>query len=339
MHPIVGVKIENRHLAELLPLKSRGEGLLKLTTLKSDQSRAAIKVFIVKNRKKDLLTEFLLHDLRRGSSRTPAIDLEAAYNGRFRLLLTLKLNGRVQETRTIPLGAFMPGRIITRRVIPPLFAALLALLFFLFLLPRLQETPEAPRPAEAFSRGSSTNRETAAEGPPPAVIPEAKPEKEPAPKPRQPEQAQEPADINPEPAAPAPEPEAAAPPESPPPEQPVIQRTEASAAVFDAVTVYFGPDEARLNTETRRQLAEIVDDLASYPGPVSITGHCASFGTETGRMDLSRQRAHAVYGFLRDSGWKPESEPAIEGHGSSRPAVEDPERQYLNRRVEIKPKY
>ena len=77
--------------------------------------------------------------------------------------------------------------------------------------------------------------------------------------------------------------------------------------------------------------------LVRYPDlGITISGHCATAGTEKGRLALSQDRARAVYEALAAAGWKPKTATAVEGFGDERPATRAEDRQALNRRVEIR---
>lgn len=350
MKPIVGVKIENRHLAELVTLRGSARGLLKLTTLKPDQRKAAVRVYLLRRHRKDFLTEFVLQDVHRKGGKTPAIDLEGFYNGKFRLDLTLKLNGVARESRSISLVSFLPGRFFLRRILPPLAVVLLAVLFLLLGLPRLRESrrgdapprtaPETPMPADT-PRDTPPPADTPPEEPPPTETPPKDPPPADTPPDIPPADTPTPADTPPEAPPVADTPLEASPPRDPAPKeepQPEAAAATESSVPFDGVTIYFGPDSSELTPEAREQLSRIAGHLSDYRGPVSISGHCASYGTESGRMDLSHRRAEAVYTYLRRQGWEPEEPPRVDGYGSTMPAVDEEDRQHLNRRVEILPK-
>jgi outer membrane protein OmpA-like peptidoglycan-associated protein len=101
--------------------------------------------------------------------------------------------------------------------------------------------------------------------------------------------------------------------------------------------VYFGPNDTRLTATARDRIAELVVRLNEYPSvPVSIVGHTALFGTEEGRMEISRGRAQAVERELRNLGWRPQTPPQLGWVGSSEPVTRDPDRQNENRRVRIR---
>jgi len=323
MPPIIGIKIENKHLVELIPLRRRAGGLLKLTTLKPGQRKASVKVYLVRGRKKDCIAEFLLQNLQYDRVRVPAIDLKAEYNGWFRLSLTLVLNGRVAERKEVPLAGFLLLRKLAGRVLPFLLLSLLAVLFFLVFLPRLRDSTRPPPPA-AFA---AEREQPAAPAEPAGASPDESPAAAPVP-------AETAGAVSPPVANAAAETRAE---ETPPATGEQAGRQAAEVSRLDTITVYFGPDSASLAPEARERLLTALDDLKGYREGVSITGHCASFGTESGRMDLSERRAEAVSSFLRERGWRPSAAPVVEGYGSRKPVTRETDRQYLNRRVEIAP--
>jgi outer membrane protein OmpA-like peptidoglycan-associated protein len=103
------------------------------------------------------------------------------------------------------------------------------------------------------------------------------------------------------------------------------------------VTVYFDPNSPILTSREEKTLRELLPLLKEHPtASVSIFGHCASFGSEKGRQELSSERAAAVENFLRAGGWSPTESPEITGYGANRPVTTDPDRQQVNRRVEIR---
>ncbi len=325
MRPIIGVEIENRHLVELCVLQGKTEGLLKLTTLKPKQRRASIKVFLVRHYSKVCITEFRLQNLDRDPKRNPAIDLSAEYNGRFTLRFTLILNGKVYETRTISLATYMPQQVFLRRILPPAAAGVAVLVFVLFFLPRMRESDMGKDVQALPSARQARNEEQEKEEPPAGPFRDTNGG-----------DTQETGTPPGPPQEPAGTPTAVE--ESPAPGSQQTRREEGDRIVrFDTVTVYFEPDKAVLTPETRNILSETAVLLNEYGGPVKISGHCASYGTEAGRMELSRRRAKVVYNYLLDCGWEPEQKPHIEGYGSTAPAVEESDKQHLNRRVEISP--
>ncbi len=105
-----------------------------------------------------------------------------------------------------------------------------------------------------------------------------------------------------------------------------------------SLTVYFLPDNAVLTPAAKDNLNKIMSRLTEEPEPdhlVSITGHCALYGSEAGREKLSLERAENAAEFLRQRGWKPEIEPAVKGLGGKEPVTRNRYKQQQNRRVEI----
>ncbi len=100
--------------------------------------------------------------------------------------------------------------------------------------------------------------------------------------------------------------------------------------------IYFKPDSSLLTTEAEKKLTAIIPRLNRLKkGRVIIRGHCALYGTEKGRTELSRQRAVNTLMFLINQGWHPERPPIVKGYGGKYPVTTDPDKQNLNRRVEI----
>ncbi len=123
--------------------------------------------------------------------------------------------------------------------------------------------------------------------------------------------------------------------------QPVRETEEPppSTPAFTArnVTVYFAPNSPFLTPREEETLRDLLPLLEEHPeATVSISGHCASFGSEKGRQELSHERAAAVEKFLRSGGWSPTVSPEITGYGANRPVTADPDQQQINRRVEIR---
>ncbi|NOY10192.1 MAG: OmpA family protein [Spirochaetes bacterium] len=100
--------------------------------------------------------------------------------------------------------------------------------------------------------------------------------------------------------------------------------------------IYFAPDSSVLTTEAEKKLTAIIPGLNRIKkGRIIIRGHCALYGTEKGRTELSGQRAANTLMFLISRGWRPEHTPEVKGYGGKYPVTTDPDKQNLNRRVEI----
>ncbi len=102
-------------------------------------------------------------------------------------------------------------------------------------------------------------------------------------------------------------------------------------------TVYFEPGRAALTFEAFEELDKIISFLKENEDKkVFISGHCALYSTEEGRLQLSEMRASNVYWYLRDQGWKPRTKPDVSGFGGTQFVTADPDSQNMNRRVEIR---
>lgn len=111
-----------------------------------------------------------------------------------------------------------------------------------------------------------------------------------------------------------------------------------SAAIFETEIIYFKPGSALLSPDALKKLDEVLTVLRDYPDvKFLISGHCALYSTEQGRLQLSIIRASSVYEYLIKNGWKPGLRPDVTGFGGMEHVTADPEYQHLNRRVEIKP--
>ncbi len=102
-------------------------------------------------------------------------------------------------------------------------------------------------------------------------------------------------------------------------------------------TVYFEPGRAALTPEAFDELDKIIQFLKeNRDKKVFVSGHCALYSSEEGRLQLSEMRASNVYWYLRDRGWKPRTTPDVSGFGGTQFLTADPDSQGLNRRVEIR---
>jgi outer membrane protein OmpA-like peptidoglycan-associated protein len=93
-----------------------------------------------------------------------------------------------------------------------------------------------------------------------------------------------------------------------------------------------------LTSEAKNELRNFIS-LLPDPGSLlesnlelAVEGHCARYGTEEGRAELSRERASNTYNYLL-SIWNGEASAEVRGAGASKPVTVDREKQYLNRRV------
>ncbi|MBI9101244.1 MAG: OmpA family protein [Spirochaetales bacterium] len=121
------------------------------------------------------------------------------------------------------------------------------------------------------------------------------------------------------------------------PEPSAKDETNSPVITMDTLnkSIYFQPESYEL---TEKAIAELEILSISLKGQdlsrLRITGHCALFGTEEERVELSLKRAENTADYLRSRMDIPESTP-IRGFGGSAPASMDKDKQDRNRRVEI----
>jgi len=128
------------------------------------------------------------------------------------------------------------------------------------------------------------------------------------------------------------------------------EKEETEKKVFNT-TVYFMPDSSVLTNAAENALNQLAGNVNTFlnfsPDSTSgkntdagaeivlkSEGHCAEYGTESGRIKLSEKRASAAAEYI--AGFLPENILiTIKGYGSSRPVSSDADKQNLNRRAEI----
>ncbi len=106
----------------------------------------------------------------------------------------------------------------------------------------------------------------------------------------------------------------------------------------DGETILFNPESAFIAADQRYRLEALKNLLSDYTDrDILIIGHTAHFGTEEGRLKLSRERAAAVAGILFSGGRIGQGRLYIRGAGSDEPAATEGSEagRSANRRVEI----
>ena len=123
-------------------------------------------------------------------------------------------------------------------------------------------------------------------------------------------------------------------------EQPVTAPAQAAPEAVlpvEPVIILFNPEEAGLLPAARTALDRLAETLKGRDlSKLTISGHCALFGSETERQELSLKRAEAAAAYLRSRGLNLPPAVRITGEGGTRPLTSDPARQDINRRVEIR---
>ena len=324
MEKFLALQVEHSRYVAIFPLDRSHEKELSLTTLVDNQKQADIRIYLVEGGKKHPVQSFTLKNLPGRKAGVPRIVLKSSFNGRYEVRFRLTLDGRLHESVTLSLRQYLKKGFFR----PLLWISLLLLIMaaaFILLGPRICTSPQEKSAKQEYDSDSTESRT-------PLKTFEAEEAKKPAaardlPPPPQTTPAEETAR---EPAAVKNKPEAAVPAEP----EPV---TAPEKAVFSMeAQVFFGPDNAALTDAARDTLRDIAARLKAHPdAELGVYGHCALYGTERGRIELSGQRAEQVVEFLRDQEWEPEKDPVIRALGGDQPVTRDSEMQHLNRRVEL----
>lgn len=336
----VAVEVENSYLVELLKLGKQREGRLHLTTVEPDQRVAFVKVFFYKEDKKELLHTIKIDRPFRFTKQPggkPKIDLEGKMISGRHLELRLFLEDSLYTTVTVDVGKYLSSS-AWKWAVPAAAALLIAGLLLFLLLPdresrfgrervssetgtvgksRLKE----PEPTDRLQPQTGLSKAGPAERSGPGTT-ERDAEHEGARNVLEKDGGQEGARNITERKTET-EPEQAA------------EQTEETVRVYEW-TVYFEPDRAYLTQEAAAQLKEIAEILKRNPeSEARISGHCALYGTESGRIQLSKERAQKVLAYLDELNWEPDESTQIEWHGAEQYITTDRNKQHLNRRVEI----
>ncbi len=314
MERYVAVQVQYPRLsyAELVHLRSHHRSQVRLAPIEIDQQVAVVKLFLMRSAagaggsatpERELHT-FRVSSLPSGSEAPPILTLSAEYDGARAVHCRLDGDGMSPQTAELRVPRHRRWWWI------PLVVLLLVIGIATFMVFRGwsvemrgggspgERTPATGQDGEPATPEAVTTREAPRE---------ATPEPEPEPQ-RELESARDTEDTQ-----------------------------ETVPALPDtALQVYFGPNQTQLTAATRRELDELVEVLREYPQvPVTIVGHTALYGTEEGRLEISRGRAEGVATYLRDQGWRPASEPSVRWVGSRDPITRDRDEQQQNRRVEI----
>lgn len=323
------VRIKSGEYVEALDPSRARRAVLHLTTIEDFQTAAEIPLYLVSGSERTPLATLNAERLSPLSSEECRLDLETRLVGRRRAEFRVVQNGRPVLTETLKLPIAGGGRRILAAAAILAGAAALVLLA-LFLIRGC--SGGAPRPAVRTSSGSAAPAPARPIAQAPAVPATPVPTESAA------SAAQ---GAAPEAAAISAAPQTAppsAPAASPSPADPRAAAREAFLALGEeTLTIYFPADSANLLGDQRGKLGKVTALLIRYPElDVRISGHCATAGTEKGRLALSQDRARAVFRALEAAGWKPASTPEVKGFGDERPATRAEDEQALNRRVEIR---
>jgi outer membrane protein OmpA-like peptidoglycan-associated protein len=299
------VEIKNVKYIKLLSLEKKGERDLDLTTIHRDQELAYLNIFLIdKNKNKKLIKSIQINNIHPGHSGIPELHLSVSYDGKRYYKITLKLNGYIYHNSIIDIKRIRKTAAKISNVALVLIAILVLLLMAFFLFP-------------TFNKDSQNKQITNKTNP---VVNNG--------------------NISTQSSSDSSATDSSAT-DSSAAEQKALESEKkevliVSKIVDDKATVYFRPDSSVLTTDGKSILNQVLNILKTEKNlDVFITGHCAFYGTEKGRQEISTERAQSVYNYFISNGWTPENEPELLGLGLKQIVTTDPVKQNLNRRVEI----
>ncbi|MFP4266394.1 MAG: OmpA family protein [Spirochaetaceae bacterium] len=325
MNKYLVVEIEHNRYARFLPLDSKDKGELNLTTLVDNQKKAEVKIYIVYKGKKQLFHTFSVFPIPRQRAGEPRLLLSGTFDGVYGVHLTLKVNGKLWASKDLSVRKY----IRSRKSLLPVFLVLLLLVLGLGIL-QLSRSCDPAVDREHSSADASTSRQTDDKSSEDREEAEEAPDKEDIAAEDSPRRDTTEDDTT----------------EGDTTEGDTIERDkpaeeesrqeEKPADLPEDTTIFFEPNRSGITSTAAEKLSRLAEELAEYPeAELKITGHCALYGTEQGRIELSQQRAKAVENFLYRQGWSPETPPEVTGVGGKDPLTRDRDRQHVNRRVEI----
>lgn len=330
--PYLAVEIERRRLVPLISL-DQGERSrsLRLTTLVDNQREARVRIFAVSPAGSELLREFVLADLPHQPRGEPRFTVCCDFDGVRRAALSVQAQGKTRKT-TLDLGRFLPSARPTGSWFRPWMVLVLLLLLLVGAagLLLMISRGSAPPPGSVTERLPQEAPSRTASPPPPSTdVAASVSEDDPSPG-----DASSPGDdtLRDLSVTPGPVPDAA-------PEKELHPEAGSPALVplSREKTLYFLPDSPLITRAARSDLASFLAALRSFKDLVlTLEGHCALAGTETGREELSRRRAQAARdAILQEASWIEPEQISLSWYGSDRPVTRDPAEQDRNRRVEI----
>ncbi|MBI9107492.1 MAG: OmpA family protein [Spirochaetales bacterium] len=313
----IGIEVDGSRIAWVQNSDNLNSVITKLTTLTADQRTAVIKFHLKTTDKKHLVCTETLNAIPPMEAGTPAIDVVTRLSGRI-LYYRISLNGRLVSEQKKVLSKYIHRPVPVLRII--LIIAIIATAASLIIC-----VPGIIRPSGTEAASEPANKKA----------PELRSDlhqKQPAAKTevKITENSGQPAEteasrVTPEPARSIPE---------------KLEVTWSESEIFDKHSVYFTPDSAELTAKTIAELNAFIsalpaaDDFEEGFFELAVRGHCAKYGTEEGRAELSSDRALNVTTFLRKR-WGIEANYITSGAGASEPVSLARDEQHLNRRVDI----
>jgi len=315
------VEIKDAKYIKLIALDRKSSKELDLTTIYREQELAYLNIFFVdKNKKKTLLKSIEITNIRPGKSGIPELHLSVSYDGNQYYKIILRLNGYIFHNSVIDIRQIKksPFRFMNIAFIALAVIIVGLLSFFSIKALRYNSKDDLPQGAQVINgaikeKKSSENLtgQTTSEKSTSTQTDSTQTDSTQTDSTQADSTQVDSTQVD---------------------EEPVIQ----SKMIDDKATVYFFPDSSKLTSGAESVLDQVLSILESEEDLyVEILGHCAFYGTEKGRQEISTDRAENVYSYFISNGWTPEYQPRLAGLGHGQIVTKDPEKQNLNRRVEI----
>ncbi len=117
-----------------------------------------------------------------------------------------------------------------------------------------------------------------------------------------------------------------------------VKQVEGEISVVLSNDILFEYNKVDLSEKSQQTLSRAVEILNKMPNRVLvIQGHTDSIGPKEYNMELSKQRARAVYDYMMQQGLRIKKA-SYKGYGASKPIADnyEPEGRRANRRVELR---
>jgi len=304
----IAVKLEGNKYHNIVPLVSGTEKNLVLTTVYDNQTRGTVHIVIKDGDTAVPVESITVAGIPPAEAGKTDINIFCRIQRRNRLYIEISVNDEVRVAKVIGLNRYIPGKSARDKLLLALLLLLIAGITFISLYTNkpaksaglVQEVQAIPK--QETQKVQAMPKKAAQAGPLLKSHAQTSPAEQTLTK------------------------SVAANPD----------KTKLPAPLLKPQIIYFTPNSSLLNPEAKKKLKALIPLLNSVKElKANIKGHCALFGTEKGRTELSLQRAVNTLNFLKKNGWNPLTEPRVAGYGGKHPVTRNPRKQDLNRRVEI----
>jgi len=310
---IIEVEIEHRSYHHLVTVAPHADGSILLKPIQENQQNAIIRFFLQKDSERSFLKEYPI-DLTQYSEQKPRIEVSGIIVKK-NLKLTISIENTTLLTDSISLRSYLKRSfrvsLITAGVLLVLLILFFGIRFTYSSFKSLSTTSADLKEIKAQKSETVTVKESSGVLPDKPATGSSEIESAPA-------KAKKPPGVNESRNGKA--------------GGPVVRKEKISIRN----TIYFYPNSSQISQEAQNKLSGILSLLISRPDlKVTLSGHCALWGTKAGRMKLSKERAMVIKRYLETNGWNPQNPPRIRWYGARKPVTTNPEKKDLNRRVEI----